>query len=195
MEIVATADGGRSFGHVALTHGREFVRGVMLQSATEGQYVGEWQDGLTAHHGLPHDHGAGAASFIAAPRLDATFARLLCANGLIAVAEIRGAGFELTQAFPENRMLAAPQFVSLGSIAVAAWDADTIVAASGYDLLTVRLSFGRWQRFANWIAMPVPGASGVAARPERPASEVVGLGRAGNLLAIVLADGTVLAYR
>ena len=99
---------------------------------------------------------------------------------------MRGHGVQLARAHPYDPKQTSDHFVPLKNTApgpMAAWDENTVILVAGDALVYVDMVSRRWSRWDRRLS---------TSRGD-PAN-VVGLGRAGAALAVVLAEGDVLVF-
>jgi len=194
-ELIASGDGARTWGRIARTESRAPVLAVLATTERELVYV--TSDGATmiVQRGLPG--GGGGGSFASAPRVGAQLTELVAANGLVGVATIRGYELDFSWASPSSDTARREHTIALGATAsaVAAWDARSLLVAVGRDLVGLDLVEGRWGRSNGRVPMPPPAPDAAPGAPPPAAPAIVGVGRVGSAIAVVLADGEVLVFR
>lgn len=196
FELIASGDGARTWGRIALAESRVRVLAVLATTATDLTYVTDDGGTMVVQRGLPGSGGGG--SFAAAPRATAQLTELVAANGLVGVATIRGHELDFAWASPEPDTARREHTIALGAAptAVAAWDSHTLLVGVGRDLVGLELGGGVWGRSNGRIPEPAPVAGDAAPDTVRaPAPAIVGLGRVGSAIVTVLADGTALVFR
>lgn len=195
VEVIASGDGGRTWGRIAQTETRARVVAVMATTERDLVYVTGNGRTLLVQSGLPGEGGGG--SFAPAQRVGAGLTELVAGNGLVGVATIRGYELDFSWANPESASARREHTIELGAAptAVAPWSDHALIVAVGRDLVGLELADGRWGRSNGRIPLPAPAPDAAAGSPPPAAAAIVGVGRVGGAIAAVLADGNVLVFR